>query len=173
MGRGEGGMGKGHGKLDEKRGKEKVDLPFPYSSMGVTVRPIIQSGCPWSAVRIYIKRLYFTALPVTHESNLSRNDPRRFDFHSGPLAVGGEGAFAVDGVAQGVDDSTEQFVAHGDVDDGSRPLHDVALFDQLVVAEDHDADVVCGRKETELAGLVITSSVVVCCLLLLLLFLLL
>ena len=102
---------------------------------------IIQSDCPWSACTKATTDTNWSIKP-----NLSRDDSRRFDFHSRPLAVGGEGAFAVDGVAEGVDDSPEQLVADGDVDDGARPLHDVAFFDQLVVAEDHDADVVCGRK---------------------------
>lgn len=56
------------------------------------------------------------------------------------LLLGVEGALAVDGVAEGVDDTTEQLGADGDVDNFSGTLDDLALLDETVGTEKHDTD---------------------------------
>ena len=58
----------------------------------------------------------------------------------GHPAVGGDGAFAVQGAAQGVDDASDEGVADGDFDDLAGGAHAVALFDGVGVAEDGGAD---------------------------------
>ena len=52
------------------------------------------------------------------------------------------GAFAVDRVAQRVDDAAEQGLADRHVDDGAGPLDRIAFLDGDIRAEDHDADIV-------------------------------
>ena len=46
------------------------------------------------------------------------------------------------GIAQGVDDAAEQFLADRHVHDGAGALHGLAFADLAVGAEDHDADVI-------------------------------
>ena len=59
------------------------------------------------------------------------------------LALGGvNGALAVDGVAQGVDDTAEETRADGNVDNLAGTLDGVALLDETIVTEDGDTDVV-------------------------------
>ena len=72
---------------------------------------------------------------------LAGDDARGLEADPGP-GLARDGAGAVDGVAQSVDHAAEQLVADGDVDDGAGPLHDVALLDELVVAEHDHTDVV-------------------------------
>ena len=60
-----------------------------------------------------------------------------------------EVAFAVDGIAEGVDHAAEQSLADRDVDDGAGALDRVALADVAVVAEQHDADVVLFEVERQ------------------------
>ena len=72
---------------------------------------------------------------------LAGDDAWGLESHPGPR-LGGDWAGAVDGVAQGVHDATQQLVADGHVDDGAGPLDNVALLDELVVTEHDHADVV-------------------------------
>ncbi len=51
-------------------------------------------------------------------------------------------SFAVDGVTQSVDDTSKELQTNRDVDDGTSTFNNVALFDELVVTEDDDTDVV-------------------------------
>ena len=56
--------------------------------------------------------------------------------------VGLHGAFAVNGVTEGVDDSAEHALTDGHIDDGSRSLHDVAFLNFSIVTQDDNTDVV-------------------------------
>ena len=56
--------------------------------------------------------------------------------------LGGDGALAVDGLADAVDHAADQGVAHRDLGDPLGPLDGVAFLDLDVLAEDHGADVV-------------------------------
>merc|ERR1719384_119770 len=58
-----------------------------------------------------------------------------------PLA-GAKGTLAINGVAKGINDPAETLHADGDVDDGTSPLDNIALLDELVVTEDDDTNVV-------------------------------
>merc|ERR1719229_1972913 len=58
-----------------------------------------------------------------------------------PLA-GSKGTLAINGVAQGINDPAETLHADGDVDDGTSPLDNIALLDELVVTEDDNTNVV-------------------------------
>merc|ERR1719384_529714 len=58
-----------------------------------------------------------------------------------PLA-GSKRTFAINGVAQGINDPAETLHADGDVDDGTSPLDNIALLDELVVTEDDNTNVV-------------------------------
>merc|ERR1719220_1869092 len=58
-----------------------------------------------------------------------------------PLA-GSQGTLAVNGVAKGINDPAETLHADGDVDDGTSPLDNIALLDELVVTEDDNTNVV-------------------------------
>ena len=49
---------------------------------------------------------------------------------------------AVDGLAEGVDDSAEHGVAHGDIHDAARGAALVALLDVLDVTEEDGADLI-------------------------------
>jgi hypothetical protein len=57
---------------------------------------------------------------------------KSFFVRSAPGLVA-EGSGAVDGVAEGVNDASEQLDADGNVDDGTGSLDNVAFLDQLVV----------------------------------------
>ena len=72
---------------------------------------------------------------------LAGDDAGRLDVDAAAL-LRLDRALAVDRVAEGVDDATEQFLADGHVDDGAGALDRVAFLDLAVGAEDHDADIV-------------------------------
>ena len=63
---------------------------------------------------------------------LPGDDARGLDTDTLP-AGGLDGAGAVDGIAEGVDDAAEELSADGHVDDGAGTLDDISLLDQLVV----------------------------------------
>src|SRR5690606_1558576 len=97
-----------------------------------------------------------------------RDDAWRLDVDAAAL-VGDDRAFAVDGVAERVDDAAEQALAHRHVDDGAGTLDDVAFLDIAVGAEDDDADIVlfevqrhaadAAGKLDHLAGLDVVEAV--------------
>ena len=58
-----------------------------------------------------------------------------------------DGALAVDGLAEGVDDAAERALADGNVHDGAGALDRVAFEDVAIVTEDDDADVVLLKVE--------------------------
>merc|ERR1719209_364507 len=72
---------------------------------------------------------------------LPGDDARGLQADTEPLA-GAKGTLAINGVAQGINDPAETLHADGDVDDGTGPLHDIALLDELVVTEDDNTNVV-------------------------------
>merc|ERR1719220_1991082 len=72
---------------------------------------------------------------------LPGNDARSLQANPEPLA-GAEGTLAVNGVSKSVNDPAEALHADGDVDDGTSPLDDIALLDELVVTEDDNTNVV-------------------------------
>lgn len=65
---------------------------------------------------------------------LAGNDAGGLELDS-PLVVGLDGALAVNGVSESVEDSAKHFHSDGDVDDGSCALHDVAFLDLSGVDE--------------------------------------
>merc|ERR1719391_1671251 len=72
---------------------------------------------------------------------LPRDDARSLQANTEPLA-GAKGTLAINGVAKGINDPAETLHADGHVDDGTSPLDDIALLDELVVTEDDDTNVV-------------------------------
>src|SRR6516164_9042353 len=92
----------------------------------------------------------------------ARDNARRLDLDPRALDVG-QRAFAVDRLAEPVDDAAQQATADRHVDDGAGALYDVALVDAAVLAEYDDADIVAleverhathpVRKRDHLAGL--------------------
>ena len=71
----------------------------------------------------------------------TRDDARRFDV--GDAALGrADGAFAVDGITQTVNNAAQQFVTDWHVHDGVGALDGVAFFDVTVGTEDNNTDVV-------------------------------
>merc|ERR1719209_2018863 len=58
-----------------------------------------------------------------------------------PLA-GSEGTLTINGVSKGVNTPAETFHANGNVDNGTSPLDNIALLDELVVTEDDNTNVV-------------------------------
>ncbi len=58
---------------------------------------------------------------------------------------GGDGALAVDGIAERVDHAAEQRLADRHVHDGARALDGLAFLNVAIGPEDHDADVVLPR----------------------------
>ena len=90
---------------------------------------------------------------------LPGDDAGGLETNTEPLA-GSEGTLAIDGVAEGINDPAETLHADGDVDDGTGPLHNIALdrelvndfvlycktgtdlLDELVVTEDDNTNVV-------------------------------
>ena len=55
-----------------------------------------------------------------------------------PVAFGGDGALAVDGLTQSVDDTADQVLAHGHGDDPAGALDGVTLLDAVVGTQDND-----------------------------------
>merc|ERR1719397_2396992 len=72
---------------------------------------------------------------------LPGDDARGLQADTEPLA-GAKGTLAINGVAQSINDPAETLHADRDVDDGTGPLHDIALLDELVVTEDDNTNVV-------------------------------
>merc|ERR1712073_1945 len=72
---------------------------------------------------------------------LPGDDARSLQANPEPLA-GAEGTLAVDGVSKSVNDPAEALHADGDIDDGTSPLDDIALLDELVITEDDNTNVV-------------------------------
>merc|ERR1719266_3031424 len=72
---------------------------------------------------------------------LPGDDARSLQANPEPLA-GAEGTLAINGVSKSVNDPAEALHADGDVDDGTSPLDDIALLDELVVTEDDNTNVV-------------------------------
>ncbi len=72
---------------------------------------------------------------------LTGDDARGLELGRAPLG-GGDGALAVERVAERVDDASEQGFAHGNVKQAARALDGVALLDLAPGAEEHGADVV-------------------------------
>lgn len=58
------------------------------------------------------------------------------------------GTFAVNGVTESIDDTTEKFRADGDIDDLTGTLDSVAFLDGTIVTEDGDTNVVGLQVET-------------------------
>src|SRR5262245_23998729 len=71
----------------------------------------------------------------------TRDDSRSLDAHSGPL-LGLDGSFSIDGITQGIHNPPKQLLSNRDIHDGSCPLYNVSLLDQLVVTKHHHTNVV-------------------------------
>lgn len=56
------------------------------------------------------------------------------------LLLGVEGTLAVNGVAEGINDTTEQLRADRDIDNFASTLDDLTLLDETVRTEEHDTD---------------------------------
>ena len=67
---------------------------------------------------------------------------------------GADGTLAVDGITEGIDDTADELVAHGHLDDAAGGAHLVAFLDALVVAEDDGADGLFLEVEGEAHGAV-------------------
>mmetsp|Transcript_17526 Transcript_17526/g.50909 ORF Transcript_17526/g.50909 Transcript_17526/m.50909 type:complete len:599 (-) Transcript_17526:209-2005(-) len=78
---------------------------------------------------------------------LARDDTRRLHLDTLAGHLAGDGALAVDSVAQGVDHAAEHAHPHRHVNDGARALDGIALLNLAVVAEDHNTDVVVLQVE--------------------------
>merc|ERR1719239_385918 len=72
---------------------------------------------------------------------LPGDDARGLEADTEPLA-GSERTLAINGVAKGINDPAETLHADGDVDDGTSPLHNIALLDELVITKDENTNVV-------------------------------
>merc|ERR1719209_522995 len=72
---------------------------------------------------------------------LPGDDARGLQANTEPLA-GSKGTLAINRVAQGINNPAETLHANGNVDNGTGPLHDIALLDELVVTEDDNTNVV-------------------------------
>merc|ERR1712159_400565 len=64
-----------------------------------------------------------------------------FDVNSSS-SFGVNWAFAVDGVSEWIDNSSEKFWSDWDVDDGTGSSNDITFFDFSIVTEDDNTDVV-------------------------------
>ena len=74
--------------------------------------------------------------------------PGGLELHAA-LLVGDDRALAVDGVAEAVDDATEQALANGRLEDLAGAAHQAALADRRRLAHDGDADVVLFEVQHE------------------------
>merc|ERR1719402_1281271 len=72
---------------------------------------------------------------------LPGNDARGLQADTEPLA-GSEGTLAINGVSKGVNAPAETLHANWNVDNGTGPLDNIALLDELVVTEDDNTNVV-------------------------------
>lgn len=72
---------------------------------------------------------------------LSGNNTGSLDFNSGSLG-GLEGTETVDGVTEGVQDSTAHSITNGDIDDGTSSLDDITFLNISIVTQNDDTDVV-------------------------------
>jgi len=87
-------------------------------------------------------------------NGLATHDARRLDLHASLLGVG-QRALAVDRLAEGVDDASQEAVANGQRQDVAGGPHRLALLDVVDLAEDHRTDgcLVEVQGETERAAL--------------------
>lgn len=77
---------------------------------------------------------------------LAGDDTGGFEFNAAAV-LGLEGAFAVDGDTEGVDDATDKSITDGDFDDAACALDGIAFLDTVVAAQDNGADVVFFQVE--------------------------
>lgn len=73
--------------------------------------------------------------------NIPRNDTRGFGTNTEPQLVV-KGAFTVNGISQGVDNTPQQLFTDGDVNDGTGTFDNVSFLDVSVVTEYDNTDVV-------------------------------
>ena len=66
--------------------------------------------------------------------------------------VAADGAEAIDGVTERVDDTAEQALTNGDIDDGAGSLDDIALLDLSIVTKDDNTNVVSLEVEGHTLG---------------------
>ena len=101
----------GHKGVDSLRTKEKLNQVFEKVKLKISIH-----------LDASLHRL---------RHGLPGDDARGLETNTEPLA-GSEGTLAIDGVAEGINDPTETLHADGDVDDGTGPLHNIALDRELV-----------------------------------------
>jgi len=70
---------------------------------------------------------------------LSGKDTRGFDFSSSPL-LRLDWSLAIDGVTEGINDTSEQFRSDWDVDNLSGTLDGLSLLDETIRTEQHNTD---------------------------------
>ena len=66
--------------------------------------------------------------------------------------IGLDGALAVSGLAEGVDNAAQHRLSRGDLDDSPGPFDDIALFDRLVLSEQDRSDLPLFEVESEPEG---------------------
>lgn len=76
-----------------------------------------------------------------HHYKLPRNNAWSFRSNTEPQFVV-ERSLAIDGIAQSIDDTTQQFFAHGNVDDGTGTFDNVTLLNVSVITEYDNTDIV-------------------------------
>ncbi len=76
----------------------------------------------------------------------ARDDPGGFEFDAA-AEFSLEGAFAIDGDSEGVDDATDKGFTDRDFDDAACALDGIAFLDAVVAAQDHGTDVVFFQVE--------------------------
>merc|ERR1719410_2569249 len=56
--------------------------------------------------------------------------------------LAGDGTLAINGVSEGVNNTAQDLSTHGDIHNGSGPLDNIALLDELVITEDDNTNIV-------------------------------